>query len=144
VVIASASAVAFFDAFPLGPGHALIDERPHRGALGLGERERVRLVAAPDDPIRHATEARSRTDGHNLGVNVGEAAGQAVEHAHLVHPPHAGDVSDPRGGIRWILPERARYWESASDGRAVTRLLRARVRPAPRLAHGAGRIGGSR
>ena len=46
-----------------------------------------------------------RPDGYNLGVNVGEAAGQTVGHAHLhLIPRYRGDVDDPRGGIRWILP----------------------------------------
>jgi hypothetical protein len=46
-----------------------------------------------------------RAAGYNLGVNVGAAAGQTVDHAHLhVIPRYAGDVAEPRGGIRWIIP----------------------------------------
>ena len=57
-------------------------------------------------------EARGRPDGYNIGVNVGEAAGRTVGHAHLhVIPRYRGDVEDPRGGIRWIIPGKARYWE---------------------------------
>jgi diadenosine tetraphosphate (Ap4A) HIT family hydrolase len=55
-----------------------------------------------------------RPQGYNLGVNVGVAAGQTIAHAHLhVIPRYAGDVPQPRGGIRWIIPERARYWTEA-------------------------------
>jgi diadenosine tetraphosphate (Ap4A) HIT family hydrolase len=44
-------------------------------------------------------------------VDVGAAAGQTVDHAHLhVTPRYPGDVDDPRGGIRWIMPARARSW----------------------------------
>jgi diadenosine tetraphosphate (Ap4A) HIT family hydrolase len=51
--------------------------------------------------------------GYNMGMNVGEAAGQTVAHAHLhLIPRYRGDVPDPRGGIRWIIPARARYWET--------------------------------
>lgn len=47
----------------------------------------------------------------NIGTNVGEVAGQTVEHAHVhVIPRTKGDVSDPRGGVRWVIPEKARYW----------------------------------
>jgi len=50
--------------------------------------------------------------GFNIGVNVGEAAGQTVFHVHVhLIPRYAGDQKDPRGGVRWVLPERARYWE---------------------------------
>jgi diadenosine tetraphosphate (Ap4A) HIT family hydrolase len=52
-------------------------------------------------------------DGYNIGINVGEAAGQTVAHAHLhVIPRHRGDVADPRGGIRSVIPANARYWET--------------------------------
>jgi diadenosine tetraphosphate (Ap4A) HIT family hydrolase len=49
--------------------------------------------------------------GFNVGLNEGAAAGQTVRHAHVhVIPRYDGDVPDPRGGVRWVLPERARYW----------------------------------
>lgn len=62
-------------------------------------------------------EVRSRLtddlqpDGFNIGLNDGEAAGQTVMHAHIhVIPRWKGDVPDPRGGVRWIIPDKARYW----------------------------------
>jgi diadenosine tetraphosphate (Ap4A) HIT family hydrolase len=57
-------------------------------------------------------EADRRPDGYNIGINVGVAAGQTVAHAHLhVIPRYQGDVADARGGIRWVIPARAVYWE---------------------------------
>src|SRR5438876_909023 len=50
--------------------------------------------------------------GYNLGVNVGPAPGQTVGHVHIHRTPRsAGDVDDPRSGIHWIIPTKARYWE---------------------------------
>jgi diadenosine tetraphosphate (Ap4A) HIT family hydrolase len=50
-------------------------------------------------------------EGYNVGVNVGQAAGQTVMHAHIhLIPRYHGDVPDPRGGIRLIIPQKARYW----------------------------------
>lgn len=107
------AAAAFPDAFPLSPGHALIVPRRHEpDFLALTFEEQVaiwRLVAA----VKTRLDQQFAPDGYNLGVNVREAAGQTVGHAHLhVIPRYRGDVEDPRGGIRWILPARARYWES--------------------------------
>lgn len=56
---------------------------------------------------------RAGVDAFNIGVNSGEAAGQTVAHAHVhVIPRRKGDVEDPRGGVRWVLPETARYWDA--------------------------------
>jgi diadenosine tetraphosphate (Ap4A) HIT family hydrolase len=47
----------------------------------------------------------------NIGINDGPAAGQTVAHAHVhIIPRYLHDVPDPRGGIRWILAAKARYW----------------------------------
>ena len=49
--------------------------------------------------------------GLNIGINDEQAAGQTISHAHVhVIPRYPGDVPDPRGGIRWVIPEKARYW----------------------------------
>lgn len=52
-------------------------------------------------------------DGSNIGINVGEAAGQTVMHLHIhLIPRYAGNQPDPRGGVRWIMPEKAPYWKT--------------------------------
>jgi diadenosine tetraphosphate (Ap4A) HIT family hydrolase len=57
--------------------------------------------------VRRRIESDRLPDGYNIGVNVGDAAGQTVGHAHLhVIPRYQGDVVDPRGGIRLIIPAR--------------------------------------
>lgn len=110
-VAANAAAVAFPDAFPVAAGHTLACPRRHVAdlfALGADEwagvwtlvREVQRLLATEVD-----------ADGWNVGVNAGQAAGQTVEHAHVhLIPRRAGDVADPRGGVRWVLPDHADYW----------------------------------
>jgi len=52
--------------------------------------------------------------GYNVGVNIGAAAGQTIAHAHVhLVPRYRGDVADPRGGVRWIIPAKAAYWDDA-------------------------------
>jgi diadenosine tetraphosphate (Ap4A) HIT family hydrolase len=47
----------------------------------------------------------------NIGINDGAAAGQTVPHLHIhLIPRYAGDVEDPRGGVRWVIPDKAKYW----------------------------------
>jgi diadenosine tetraphosphate (Ap4A) HIT family hydrolase len=61
--------------------------------------------------VRARLVEEHRPDAFNLGVNAGKAAGQTILHTHLhVIPRYAGDVPEPRGGVRWVLPETARYW----------------------------------
>jgi diadenosine tetraphosphate (Ap4A) HIT family hydrolase len=49
-------------------------------------------------------------DGFNIGVNVGEAAGQTVPHMHIhVIPRYVGDMDDPRGGVRGVIPNKQKY-----------------------------------
>ncbi len=61
--------------------------------------------------VRATLMAELKPDGFNVGVNDGTAAGQTVMHAHVhVIPRRNGDVADPRGGVRWIMPSKASYW----------------------------------
>ena len=65
------------------------------------------IVAA----VREQLQREFNPDGFNVGLNDGTAAGQTVMHAHIhVVPRYVGDVADPRGGVRWIIPEKADCW----------------------------------
>jgi len=107
------TAVAFPDAVPVTRGHTLVVPRRHEpDLLGLSTQE---LDDMWHLARRLCTElaAELGADGFNLGVNVGRAAGQTVAHAHLhVMPRYLGDTGDPRGGVRWIFPSSARYWQT--------------------------------
>jgi diadenosine tetraphosphate (Ap4A) HIT family hydrolase len=105
-------AVAIIDAYPVTPGHCLIVPRRHEPdflALTFAENAAIWALMTL---VRAQIEQSATPDGYNLGVNVGESAGQTIGHAHLhVIPRRRGDVADPRGGIRWVIPARAAYWE---------------------------------
>jgi diadenosine tetraphosphate (Ap4A) HIT family hydrolase len=70
------------------------------------------LLALLDRAKSDLEIASDKPDGYNIGINDGPAAGQTVPHLHIhLIPRRTGDVADPRGGVRWIIPEKAAYWE---------------------------------
>lgn len=101
------TAVAFYDAYPSTPGHILIVPRRHVGRLAdLLSSERSDMFALLESLLL-APDA----DGYTIGINDGAAAGQTVDHVHLhIIPRRVGDTADPRGGVRWAVPETAAYW----------------------------------
>lgn len=104
-------AVWIRDGFPVSDGHSLILPRRHIGSFfDATPEERVAMMALLDEA--HAAAQRTFSpDGFNIGVNDGQAAGQTVPHLHIhLIPRRAGDVPDPRGGVRWVIPQRAAYW----------------------------------
>ena len=63
--------------------------------------------------VRQEYKERFGVHAFNIGINDGSEAGQTIEHAHVhVIPRRHGDVPDPRGGIRNIIPGKARYWKA--------------------------------
>lgn len=110
------TAVSFPDRFPVAAGHHLVIPRRHLSRLeDLPSTEWLDLFALVQSVAAGMAEQRD-VDGLNVGVNSGQAAGQTVEHAHVhVIPRRAGDIEDPRGGVRYVLPEKADYWTGRGD-----------------------------
>lgn len=103
---------AFRDRYPVSQGHTLIVPRRHVASffeLNSDERQDLlELMVRCKDQL----ELEFSPDGFNIGLNDGPEAGQTVMHVHLhLIPRYKGDVEDPRGGVRWVLPEHARYWD---------------------------------
>lgn len=112
----SEHATGLWDAFPVSPGHALIVPRRHVASWsGLTADEKAAITAGIDE-MRALIDARYGPDAYNVGFNDGVAAGQTVMHFHMhVIPRYRGDVSDPRGGVRWVLGDKAAYWQDAGQ-----------------------------
>jgi diadenosine tetraphosphate (Ap4A) HIT family hydrolase len=101
------------DKYPISLGHTLIIAR--RAVVrfqDLTGAEKARLLVWIDWTQQHLlTHLSPPPDAFNFGLNDGPAAGQTMPQLHFhVIPRYAGDVPDPRGGIRHIIPEKARYW----------------------------------
>jgi len=102
------------DGFPISPGHSLIISKRHIGSFfDLTEKERSDLLLLLDK-AKLDLENEYKPDGYNIGINDGPAAGQTVPHLHIhLIPRYTDDRADPRGGVRWIIPEKADYWSKA-------------------------------
>jgi diadenosine tetraphosphate (Ap4A) HIT family hydrolase len=98
------------DKFPVNPGHLLILPRRHVGDwFGTTAQERLAILELTD-AAKARLDLDHHPDGYNLGINVGEAAGQTIHHVHLhLIPRYCGDVADPRGGVRGVIPSKQSY-----------------------------------
>lgn len=105
--------LGLWDGFPVSPGHSLIVPKRHVASwFEASEKEQAELLAGVE-VARQLIETSHEPDGYNIGVNVGQAAGQTVFHLHVhVIPRYAGDVPDPRGGVRHVMPAKANYLAS--------------------------------
>lgn len=120
------SAFAIRDGFPVSPGHTLIIPKRHVGSFFDATTEERGALLSLLDQERAALELEFHPAGYNIGINDGPAAGQTVPHLHIhLIPRYPGDRPDPRGGIRWVLPEKADYWspQSLRDSASFPRYL---------------------
>ena len=112
ILIDGPIAVAARDSYPVSKGHTLIIPRRHVASFFETTDEERRAMLNLLDEVKALLDREHKPDGYNIGINNGAAAGQTVMHLHMhLIPRYAGDRPDPRGGVRWILPEKAAYWE---------------------------------
>jgi len=111
ILFSSPQGVVYRDGFPVSPGHTLIIPRRHVASFfEIDAQEREALLG-----LLEAAKRRLDTEwhpaGYNIGINDGAAAGQTVPHLHIhLIPRYEKDCRDPRGGVRWVLPNTADYW----------------------------------
>jgi superfamily II DNA or RNA helicase/diadenosine tetraphosphate (Ap4A) HIT family hydrolase len=106
-------AFAIRDAYPVSPGHTLIiTRRVVADWFSATSAERLAVLELVD-LVKRQLDEELHPDGFNVGFNAGAAAGQTVQHLHMhVIPRFHGDMDDPRGGIRHVIPSRGNYLRS--------------------------------
>lgn len=111
IVMANDLAIAIRDSFPVSPGHMLIIPKRHIATFfDTSDEERLSMFELLDRAKR-SLDTELQPAAYNIGVNDGPAAGQTIPHLHVhLIPRYMGDDDDPRGGVRWIFPEKAKYW----------------------------------
>jgi diadenosine tetraphosphate (Ap4A) HIT family hydrolase len=111
VISAGEHGVVVRDAYPISLGHSLIIPKRHVGSFfDLATDERTDLLRLLD-AAKLVLDQEFAPQAYNIGINDGAAAGQTIPHLHIhLIPRYKGDRADPRGGVRWIIPEKADYW----------------------------------
>ncbi len=111
-MIANDHSLAIMDGFPLSPGHALVIPRRHIASLFEATKDEREALLDLLEQTRMELIRQYNPDGFNIGINDGAYAGQTVMHLHIhLIPRYKGDQQDPRGGVRWIFPNKAVYWK---------------------------------
>ena len=98
------------DKFPASPGHMLVI--PNRHVPNYFDCTKDEQIALWDtvNLAKQMVEKEHAPDSYNIGVNVSKVAGQSVPHTHIhLIPRYAGDVEDPRGGVRNVIPNKRTY-----------------------------------
>jgi diadenosine tetraphosphate (Ap4A) HIT family hydrolase len=110
IISETATAVAFLDSFPVNQGHTLIVPKRHVAnyfELSVHEQRALWLLV---NRCKTIIDRQHNPDGFNIGINIGEAAGQSVSHVHIhLIPRYKDDVENPRGGVRGVIPNKQNY-----------------------------------
>lgn len=104
-------AIAMRDAYPVTQGHTLVIPVRHVSSFFETTHAEREAMLALVDLAKLQLQAEFNPAGYNIGINDGAAAGQTIAHLHLhLIPRYPGDRTDPRGGVRWVMPDKADYW----------------------------------
>jgi diadenosine tetraphosphate (Ap4A) HIT family hydrolase len=111
VLLRNDVAVAVRDAYPVTPGHTLVIPKRHVASFFDATPSEREAMLALLDAAKQQLQAEFGPAGYNIGINDGAEAGQTIGHLHIhLIPRYPGDRPDPRGGVRWVIPDKADYW----------------------------------
>jgi diadenosine tetraphosphate (Ap4A) HIT family hydrolase len=110
IIAENEHAFAIADGYPMSLGHSLVIPKRHVSTVfDLSENEYAGCFSLVRT-LKAVLEELHETNAFNIGVNCGVSAGQTIEHAHIhLIPRYKGDVEDPRGGIRHLIPGKGYY-----------------------------------
>jgi diadenosine tetraphosphate (Ap4A) HIT family hydrolase len=110
MLVETATVFSFYDKFPVSEGHSLVVPKrlvSNYFDLTLKEQTACWIVA---NKVKTILQEKYNPDGFNVGININEAGGQTISHCHIhIIPRYQGDVANPRGGIRGVIPSKKEY-----------------------------------
>jgi diadenosine tetraphosphate (Ap4A) HIT family hydrolase len=109
-VLANELAIARWDVNPVTPGHILLVTRRHVADFFETNTDEQHALLALLREVKDLLQREHQPDGFNVGINVGEVAGQTIPHVHIhLIPRYRGDTTQPRGGVRGVIPAKQSY-----------------------------------
>lgn len=103
-------AIARFDDYPVNDGHLEIIPKRHIKTWWETTLDEKNAIFDLLDKAKTIVDDKYHPDGYNIGMNLGEEAGQSIMHLHVhLIPRYKGDVENPRGGVRGIIPTKQNY-----------------------------------
>ncbi len=109
-IIETELSFAIYDGFPVNEGHVLVIPKRHTASyFDLSDEEKKDAILLLDK-VKEKIEKKYKPEGYNIGININETAGQTIPHVHIhLIPRYIGDVKEPRGGVRGVIPEKKNY-----------------------------------
>ncbi|MES2630819.1 MAG: HIT family protein [Patescibacteria group bacterium] len=110
IILENELAFSRWDNFPVSEGHAEVIPKRHVASFFDLTNDEVLALYKLASETKEAIVTKYSPDAFNIGINEGEAAGRTVHHLHIhLIPRYAGDVPEPRGGVRHIIPGKGTY-----------------------------------
>ena len=98
------------DSYAVSPGHTLVIPKRHVASFFDLTPEEIQACMVLISEERKLLDKEFNPDGYNIGVNIGPAAGQSIMHVHIhMIPRYQGDVENPQGGVRHVIPKKGHY-----------------------------------
>jgi len=98
------------DSYAVSPGHTVVIPKRHVASFFELTPEEVAACMELINKEKNHIDEEFNPDGYNVGVNVGPAAGQSIFHVHIhIIPRYTGDVENPQGGVRHVIPKKGHY-----------------------------------
>ena len=99
-----------WDRHPVNKGHILVMPYRHfSDYFDITEEERIEMWELVQS-AKSIVDEKYNPDGYNIGINVGKWAGQSIPHLHIhLIPRFKGDVENPKGGVRGVIPAKQKY-----------------------------------
>ena len=116
IIFRSSHCYAIYDHYPVNPGHVLVIPNRHTGNYFDLNQDEIQDLWDMVSGVKDFLDGKHKPDGYNIGFNVGQSAGQTIDHVHVhVIPRYSGDMEDPTGGVRHVIPEKGNYQSQFSN-----------------------------
>ncbi len=110
IILENSHALATYDQYPVSQGHTLIILKRHFPSIFEASSEEITAIFDLAKQIQKLLSKQYNPNGYNVGFNDLKAAGQSIPHCHMhIIPRYQGDVKNPRGGIRGVIPGKQNY-----------------------------------